>query len=118
MTILYLAIAAGWGFLCYRHREEILPIQVTIVVVFMFGSKPESSPVSQFYVSALIGLLIMEMFANWGTTIVIVAGNMILLMYFIWSLPAYYRYLNAHGTGVASTAFLIVGMFFFHRSTI
>ncbi|KAF9513850.1 hypothetical protein BS47DRAFT_1382191 [Hydnum rufescens UP504] len=66
MTLLYLAIGGGWGFLCYKHKEEIVPIQ--------------------FYVSALIGFLIMEMFANW----------------------AYYRYLNAHGGGVTSTAFLIV----------
>ena len=40
----------------------------------------------QYYLSSLIGLLVIEMVANF----------------------AYYRYLNAHGKGVTSTAFLIV----------
>ena len=41
----------------------------------------------QYYLSSLLGFLVIEMVAHWG----------------------YYRYLNAHGGGVTSTVFLIVG---------
>ncbi|KAF8506739.1 lung seven transmembrane receptor-domain-containing protein [Russula emetica] len=67
MFLLYTALAAAWGWLCYKHVTEILPIQ--------------------YYLSFLIGFLIVEMVANF----------------------AYYRYLNAHGKGPASTVFLFVG---------
>ena len=67
MSIVYLVLAAVWGFFCYRHLQDLLPIQ--------------------YYMSGLVGLLVIEMVANWG----------------------YYRYLNAHGKGAAATAFLIVG---------
>jgi hypothetical protein len=40
----------------------------------------------KYYLSGLVGFLIIEMVANW----------------------VYYRYLNAHGKGVGSTAFLFV----------
>ncbi|KAL5494927.1 hypothetical protein ACEPAI_389 [Sanghuangporus weigelae] len=66
MALVYVVMAAAWGWLCYRHKEELLPLQ--------------------YYLSSLIALLVIEMVANF----------------------AYYRYLNAHGRGVASTAFLIV----------
>ncbi|GAW07100.1 integral membrane protein [Lentinula edodes] len=66
MFIVYGVIAAYWGWLCYRHLQDLLPLQ--------------------YYLSGLVGLLVIEMVANWG----------------------YYRYLNAHGRGTTSTAFLIV----------
>ncbi|KAF4604973.1 hypothetical protein EYR40_003756 [Pleurotus pulmonarius] len=66
MLLLYTTLAAGWGWLCYRHVNELLPMQ--------------------YYLSSLVGLLVIEMVANF----------------------AYYRYLNAHGKGAASTVFLIV----------
>ncbi|KAG6866041.1 hypothetical protein C0991_009138 [Blastosporella zonata] len=66
MTLVYTIFAAAWGWLCYQHLHELLPIQ--------------------HYLSSLVGLLVIEMVANW----------------------AYYRYLNSHGRGTAATIFLIV----------
>lgn len=28
LTVVYIAIGLGWGFLCYRHFAQLLPIQV------------------------------------------------------------------------------------------
>ncbi|KAI0068150.1 hypothetical protein BV25DRAFT_1793885 [Artomyces pyxidatus] len=66
MFISYVVLGAAWGWMCYRHITELLPIQ--------------------YYLSCLVGFLIIEMVAN----------------------LAYYRYLNAHGKGLASTVFLFV----------
>ncbi|PCH33992.1 hypothetical protein WOLCODRAFT_112920 [Wolfiporia cocos MD-104 SS10] len=66
MFLVYTAVACGWAWLCYRNLQDLLPIQ--------------------YYLSSLLGFLIIEMVANW----------------------AYYRYLNAHGRGTPSTVFLIV----------
>ncbi|KAF8481985.1 lung seven transmembrane receptor-domain-containing protein [Russula ochroleuca] len=66
MFLFYTALAAAWAWLCYKHVTEILPIQ--------------------YYLSCLVGFLIVEMVAN----------------------LAYYRYLNVHGKGTASTVFLFV----------
>ncbi|OJT15937.1 hypothetical protein TRAPUB_13361 [Trametes pubescens] len=66
MFLVYSALAIVWGWLCYQNVQDLLPIQ--------------------YYVSGLLGFLIIEMLANW----------------------AYYRYLNAHGEGTPSTVFLIV----------
>ncbi|GLB35917.1 putative lung seven transmembrane receptor [Lyophyllum shimeji] len=66
MSLIYAIFAAGWAWLCYQHLHELLPIQN--------------------YLSTLVGLLVIEMVANW----------------------AYYRYLNSHGKSTASTVFLIV----------
>ncbi|KAJ3516362.1 hypothetical protein NLJ89_g1171 [Agrocybe chaxingu] len=66
MFIAYAAFGALWAWFCYRHMHELLPIQ--------------------YYLSGLVGLLVIEMLANW----------------------VYYRYLNAHGKSTASTVFLIV----------
>ncbi|KIK70735.1 hypothetical protein GYMLUDRAFT_149265 [Collybiopsis luxurians FD-317 M1] len=66
MFIVYSALAAYWGWLCYKNAQDLLPLQ--------------------YYLSGLVGLLVIEMVANWG----------------------YYRYLNAHGRSTASTVFLIV----------
>ncbi|KAF7339301.1 Integral membrane protein [Mycena sanguinolenta] len=66
MFLVYAAFGAAWAWLCYQHVQELLPIQ--------------------YYLSGLVGLVIIEMVANW----------------------AYYRYLNHNGKGTASTVFLIV----------
>ncbi|KDQ19742.1 hypothetical protein BOTBODRAFT_101250 [Botryobasidium botryosum FD-172 SS1] len=66
LLVVYFALACAWGFLCYQYRDDLLP--------------------AQNYISALFGLLVIEMMANW----------------------AYYRYLNAHGEGKTATAFLLV----------
>ncbi|KAI0094293.1 lung seven transmembrane receptor-domain-containing protein [Irpex rosettiformis] len=66
MFIVYTVLAALWGFQCWRNLQDLLPIQ--------------------YYLSSLLGFLVVEMIANW----------------------AYYRYLNAHGKGATSTVFLIV----------
>ncbi|KAF8349669.1 lung seven transmembrane receptor-domain-containing protein [Amanita rubescens] len=66
MFLFYAVLACLWGWLCYKHVHELLPIQ--------------------YYLSGLVGLVLIEMVANW----------------------AYYRYLNAHGKSTASTVFLIV----------
>ncbi|KAF9056134.1 lung seven transmembrane receptor-domain-containing protein [Panaeolus papilionaceus] len=66
MFVLYTLFGLYWGWLCYQNMQDLLPIQ--------------------YYLSGLLGLLVIEMCANW----------------------AYYRYLNAHGKSTASTVFLIV----------
>ncbi|KAJ3573040.1 hypothetical protein NP233_g2678 [Leucocoprinus birnbaumii] len=66
MTLIYVVVGAAWGYLCWKHSQDILPLQ--------------------HYLSGLMGLLVIEMLANW----------------------AYYRYLNAHGRGTVATVFLIV----------
>ncbi|KAI0082097.1 hypothetical protein K474DRAFT_1767896 [Panus rudis PR-1116 ss-1] len=66
MFIVYTIVGLGWAWLCYQNLQDLLPIQ--------------------YYLSSLLGFLIIEMVANW----------------------AYYRYLNAHGKGTTSTVFLIV----------
>jgi hypothetical protein len=66
MFLFYTAFGLVWAWFCYRHLQELLPIQ--------------------HYLSGLVGILVIEMFASWG----------------------YYRYLNAHGKTTASTVFLIV----------
>ncbi|VDB85278.1 unnamed protein product [Peniophora sp. CBMAI 1063] len=66
MLFVYLAFAGVWGWSCWKHRDELLPIQ--------------------YYLSGLVGFLVIEMLAN----------------------LTYYRYLNAHGKGTTSTVFLFV----------
>lgn len=45
MFLVYTAAAAAWGWLCWRHMSELLPIQ--------------------YYLSGLMALLVIEMAANW-----------------------------------------------------
>lgn len=66
MFLVYAVLASAWAYLCFKHKEDLLPLQN--------------------YLSSLVGLLVIEMVANW----------------------AYYRYLNAHGKGTTATVFLIV----------
>jgi len=53
-----------------------------------------------------MGLLVTEMLANWGTISICYQKSVQLLTH---DAVAYYRYLNAHGSGTASVVFLIVG---------
>ena len=46
LTVAYVVFAAAWGYLCFRHMSDLLPIQ--------------------YYVSMLAGFLVIEMLANWG----------------------------------------------------
>ncbi|CUA69260.1 putative membrane protein YHL071W [Rhizoctonia solani] len=66
LALVYLALGGVWGFMCFKHRDDLLPLQ--------------------FYISYLVGFLVIEMTATW----------------------AYYRYLNSHDRGTATTLFLAV----------
>lgn len=46
MFLAYVLLASTWGYLCFKYREELLPLQ--------------------HYLSSLIGLLVTEMVANWA----------------------------------------------------
>jgi hypothetical protein len=66
MFFAYALFGSAWAYICYKHLTELLPIQ--------------------YYLSGLVGFLVIEMVANW----------------------VYYRYLNAHDKNMASTVFLFV----------
>lgn len=84
MFVAYTVFGAAWAYLCYKNLSDLLPIQ--------------------YYLSGLVGLLVVEMVANWGKNCLKQPVNSKLV-----HLLAYYRYLNAHGKSTASTVFLIVG---------
>ena len=46
LTVAYVVFAVAWGYLCFRHMSDLLPIQ--------------------YYLSMLGGFLVIEMLANWG----------------------------------------------------
>ncbi|KAH7106927.1 lung seven transmembrane receptor-domain-containing protein [Auriculariales sp. MPI-PUGE-AT-0066] len=46
LFLIYLVLGGVWGFLCYKHRDELLQIQ--------------------HYISALVGFCIVEMVAHWA----------------------------------------------------
>ncbi|KZT55043.1 hypothetical protein CALCODRAFT_510372 [Calocera cornea HHB12733] len=46
MTWAYTLVGAVWASMCYRHRQDLLPLQ--------------------YYIASLIGLLVIEMLASWG----------------------------------------------------
>jgi len=50
LTLAYVVFAGAWGYLCFRHMSDLLPIQ--------------------YYVSMLAGFLVIEMLANWGEWVV------------------------------------------------
>ncbi|KAL9716500.1 hypothetical protein Ac2012v2_000948 [Leucoagaricus gongylophorus] len=66
MSAIYAFVGLVWGYLCWKNSQDLLPLQN--------------------YLSGLMGLLVIEILANW----------------------TYYRYLNAHGKATSSTIFLIV----------
>jgi hypothetical protein len=99
MFLLYTALAAAWGWLCYKHVTEILPIQVTSIPV-----------------TTLLDLLriVLSLLSHWlpysrdgrqlgYVFLCLIRGRFQIIFY-----QAYYRYLNAHGKGPASTVFLFV----------
>lgn len=62
MFIIYAVIGGVWGWQCYRNLQDLLPIQVSL-------SEPDhilSSNIQQYYLSSLLGFLVVEMVANWG----------------------------------------------------
>ncbi|QRV97588.1 membrane protein [Ceratobasidium sp. AG-Ba] len=66
LALVYIVLGGVWAFLCFKHREDLLPLQ--------------------YYISYLVGFLVIEMIASW----------------------AYYRYLNSHDRGATTTMFLAV----------
>ena len=100
MLLVYVLFASAWGWLCYQHVQDLLPIQVR-------------GPVA-----------VQNPFLTWAPVLSVWAcrflggGDDCQLEYVLNQFgldsglndpPAYYRYLNAHGKGTASTVFLIVG---------
>jgi hypothetical protein len=83
MFLLYTVLASVWGWMCYKHVNELLPIQ--------------------YYLSSLVGLLVIEMVANLGKLSLLCSSRIPRT-----SFAAYYRYLNAHGRGTVATVFLFV----------
>ena len=99
MFLLYTALAAAWGWLCYKHVTEILPIQVRSIPV-----------------TTLLDLLyiVLSLLSRWlphsrdGCQLGYVVLCLIHGCFQITFYQAYYRYLNAHGKNTASTVFLFV----------
>ena len=71
MLLVYVVFASAWGLLCYRHVQDLLPIQVCAL------STPECHPDlgTQYYLSGLVGFLVVEMVTNLSTSSV----NLILI---------------------------------------
>lgn len=46
MFLAYAVLGGAWGWLCWQNRDDLLPIQ--------------------YYLSSLVGFLIIEMVASWG----------------------------------------------------
>jgi hypothetical protein len=63
MLLAYVLFASAWGWLCYQHVQELLPIQVCGI------SLPKCLPdlVIQYYLSGVVGFLVVEMIANLST---------------------------------------------------
>ena len=64
MFLVYLVFAGVWGWLCYKHRTELLPIQVRLPFLI---PRRATDYAPQYYLSSLIGLIVIEMLASWGT---------------------------------------------------
>lgn len=62
MFLVYAALGGAWGWLCYKHVHELLPIQVFFHLLY----PPDHPSVLQYYLSGLVGLVVIEMVANWG----------------------------------------------------
>lgn len=63
LFLLYALVAAAWGWLCYKHKEELLPIQVSLCFTEQFVAH---SDIFKYYLSSLVAFLVIEMVANWG----------------------------------------------------
>ena len=66
MLLAYVLFASAWGWLCYQHVQELLPIQVCGVSNDT-GSEYFSYSATQYYLSGLVGFLVVEMIANLST---------------------------------------------------
>ncbi|KAF8756042.1 Lung seven transmembrane receptor [Rhizoctonia solani] len=55
LALVYLILGGVWGFLCFRHRDDLLPLQ--------------------YYISYLVGFLVIEMTATWGMPILEFASS-------------------------------------------
>jgi hypothetical protein len=64
MFLFYAAFGLVWGWFCYRHLQELLPIQVRQSILLVGGF--DLKLCSKYYLSGLVGLLVIEMFASWG----------------------------------------------------
>lgn len=62
MFIVYAVIGAVWGWQCYKNLQDLLPIQVSP----LDSQCMLSSDMQQYYLSSLLGFLVVEMVANWG----------------------------------------------------
>ncbi|KAG8739346.1 hypothetical protein FRC10_005773 [Ceratobasidium sp. 414] len=47
LALVYVALGGLWAFMCFKHRDDLLPLQ--------------------YYISYLVGFLVIEMIASWGT---------------------------------------------------
>ena len=99
MFLIYAIFGAFWGWLCYRHMNELLPIQVSALSCLQGCLTRFPSIIfqawSDFWLSKCLPTGVGDSLdvKSWLTN----------------TLSAYYRYLNAHGKSTASTVFLIVG---------
>ena len=100
MFLVYATFAGAWGWLCYKHVQELLPIQVACLATPV-------AVVTHLYFSTIFLLWLGYLSLKWLQTGVGVKSYMCLSSLILNSV--YYRYLNAHGKSTASTVFLIVG---------
>ena len=63
MLLAYVLFASAWGWLCYQHVQDLLPIQVC--ARFSHWNAPLTG--TQYYLSGLVGFLVVEMIANLST---------------------------------------------------
>lgn len=63
MSVIYVVFALVWGWVCWKHSQDLLPLQVSLVR----SRNNTKSDVSKNYLSGLIGLLVIDMVANLGT---------------------------------------------------
>ena len=66
MLLAYVLFASAWGWLCYHHVQDLLPIQVCGMCRAV-SLECLSDLVTQYYLSGLVGFLVVEMIANLST---------------------------------------------------
>jgi hypothetical protein len=66
MFIVYLILGGVWGRLCYKHMNELLPIQVSVLHTTV--DLQLTYLITKHYLSGLVGLVIIEMIANYGSS--------------------------------------------------
>ena len=66
MLLAYIVFASAWGWLCYQHVQDLLPIQVRRICRESC-TKLSHNQVTQYYMSGLVGFLVVEMVANLST---------------------------------------------------